>query len=693
HYRINLSQLSVIAVAKVSHFEILCRVHGFETTVRLFRCFYVNSKNKGWMSFSKRPDSDAMCYTKPLDSLKHWNDHFFWVDSFACLVSFPWHTDKNVSRDLFLKSTEFSADDYAVLVAHSAMFRKFSETFLCLIGMSRNYTLDEDTYPTFLRDDETGGLTDPTKVKVREWECVEEEARLLDSTIGRVVPLLPVASAGGHDAEIELVTAVEDIVARNVIVKRPKHLRKKRTAATDTSGSSNPVKKLRGYYRTSSEVVIGGKSSSVMMELLTSSILSAEAGVSAMPTLPFVTLSVSATSNREGDALLDYVTRGNLRTIGPAVRFVISSDSSHHSSMNASRAEDDSVIRSVVPPLVTTEAVITTSVANVPPALVPRVTDKVTHQNIANDSLLDDLHTSREVIDHLAPLVLFVQIHDMDYEELFIEFSIRIARQACLSVEVRMWTEYSLKNVAFKDEKNSLNGKIIELQSLVSAKDLELKDLNVVVSSLRSQSDGLVDQVHALETTCFGPPELVFGYEHLKERIKEFQDAQMKLVDDKVAKLDAGLLEMACHLEEKFFPHLLTTISGQRWNVKWSCGRNRHGKEGRSLTDVAAYNPNAEVYFNSVVQKLREVDFSLLVELKSHKDASVEDIMNLLYMEGSLADAPDQGKHYGRTVRPVPPVAYQPSLLLQWPYPLLLPPPVPSLLLPVDDYEVINADG
>nr|GEV99874.1 transposase (putative), gypsy type [Tanacetum cinerariifolium] len=93
------------------------------------------------MSFIKGPDSDVVCYTKPLDSLKHWNDHFFWVDSFACPASFSWHTGKNVSEDPFPKSTEFSADDYAVLVAHPAPFQKFSEPFLCLIGMSCNYML------------------------------------------------------------------------------------------------------------------------------------------------------------------------------------------------------------------------------------------------------------------------------------------------------------------------------------------------------------------------------------------------------------------------------------------------------------------------------------------------------------------------------------------------------------------------
>ncbi|GKG45943.1 hypothetical protein Tco_0498389, partial [Tanacetum coccineum] len=49
------------------------------------------------------------------------------------------------------------------------------------------------------------------------------------------------------------------------------------------------------------------------------------------------------------------------------------------------------------------------------------------------------------------------------------------------------------RNVALENEKDSLDGKEMELQSSVTAKDLELKDLNVGVSSLRSQNDGLVD--------------------------------------------------------------------------------------------------------------------------------------------------------------------------------------------------------
>ncbi|GJR24697.1 hypothetical protein Tco_0973224 [Tanacetum coccineum] len=725
YYRINLSQLSVISAAKVSHFEILCHVHSIEPTFGLFCCFYVNSKNKGRMSFSKRPDSDAVCYTKPLDSLKHWNDHLFWVDSFACSTSFPWHTDKNVSRDPFPKPTEFNADDYTVFVAHPASFWKFSEPFLCLVGMSRNYTLDEDTYPkmdlsTFIQ------VADPTKVKVGENRLFDEggSADQRDSDAG-----------GGQDAETELVTGVKIIDAEN----------------------------LRVDHISFSGAATGGKSSSVLKELLASSILNVESGVEAVATLPLVTSSVSATLERESGAPTDSITELNLRTIGPSERFVISSDSSHHSSTNAAEALIDSFIRSVAPPPVMTETTITTNIASIPSVLAPETGTKVIslvhasmfhdsestgtvrpdaagsshvprkvlsmgsreinsetlHEvfvpqwNVSNELLLDDHDASREFIDRLALSVLFAQIREMDYHHLFMEFTVGTARQACLNAEARDAEVESLKaqllpketeaaevarlraqvsaaeatekiradeidalkqrNVALESEKNSVDRKVTELQSSVSAKDLELKDLNVVVSSLKSQNDGLVDQVHALETTCSSLRDKVLGYERLKEQIEEFQDAQMSIVNDKVAKLDADLLEMALHLEEKFYPHLLNTISGRRWlltrGVKLAvvkCLNSQeyltalgfaisraikkgmqdglsadidHRKAGRGLEDVVAYNPAVEVDYNSALPRIREVDFPLLAELSAHKDASTVDIMNLLRLESPLADA------------------------------------------------------
>ncbi|GJQ95014.1 hypothetical protein Tco_0006153 [Tanacetum coccineum] len=308
YYHIHISQLSVIGAAKVSHFEVLCRVHGFEPTVGLFRCFYVNSKNKGWISFSKRPGNDVVCYTKPLDSIKNWNDRFFWVDSFACLASFPWSTSKGVPKDHFPKSFEFNAEHYAILVAHPAPFHKYPKPFLCLVGIIRYYTLDVDTYPEFLRDGDEGGClngslsfirtADPMKVRVGERQRADGEPRLLETTVGRVVPLLLVAPARTSG---ELEASVEKLFGEGMVVSRWS-----RVTPLVRTFSSHPPKKLRVDYGDPSGPSVAGKPKSAVQRLIARAVLNAE------------------------------------------VR-----DSSHHSGANIAEAEVDSIVRSSTPIIVT----------------------------------------------------------------------------------------------------------------------------------------------------------------------------------------------------------------------------------------------------------------------------------------------------------------------------------------------------
>ncbi|GJX00188.1 hypothetical protein Tco_0184101 [Tanacetum coccineum] len=257
--------------------------------------------------------------------------------------------------DHFPQSTEFRADDYDFLAAHPAPFRNFTEPFLCLIGMSRNYTLDEDTYLTFLHDDGTVEMdclafihvADPIKVKVGERERAKEEARLLDSTVGRVVPLLPVAPAR---AESELEESVDKLFDESGGVDQGDSAggggqKTADEAATDASGSSHPPKKLRNDHGTSGGAASAGKSPTVLKQLLASSILNVESGVGAailflLPPLPFLPLL-------------------SMRVV------------------------------SVVVPPVMTEAVITTHVASIPSAMAPEPGTKVitpVHASMFHDS-------------------------------------------------------------------------------------------------------------------------------------------------------------------------------------------------------------------------------------------------------------------------------------------------------------------
>ncbi|GJY95874.1 hypothetical protein Tco_0512235 [Tanacetum coccineum] len=89
------------------------------------------------------------------------------------------------------------------LAVNPAPFRKFLEPFLCFVGISRYYELDDNCYPTFLTDDDDEmdlfafiHHADPTKVQIWEREVREGEVPLLELTRGRVVPLAGVNEQG-----------------------------------------------------------------------------------------------------------------------------------------------------------------------------------------------------------------------------------------------------------------------------------------------------------------------------------------------------------------------------------------------------------------------------------------------------------------------------------------------------------------
>ncbi|GKB40694.1 gypsy type transposase [Tanacetum coccineum] len=696
YLRINLSQLSVITASKVSHFEILCCVHDYVPTVRLFRRFYVNSKNKGWMSFSKRSDSAPVCYTKPLDSLKHWNDSFFWVDASIFPLSVPWHTKKTVTRDPSPTANEFSAEASDFLATQQAPFRKFSESFLCLVGISRYYDI-MFILPFLLIPKRVGALylysficfsttasncfllfvytkidlfsfirhADPMKVRIGERQFEEGQVSLLESTRGHVASLsvggdqagssVPAGhgndNVGTHDlnkdgggAEVgdpteesdhvdqdEEVNIVADKGVQAAVADKPKKVRKKRKAASGASGSNLPPKKLREDHDPSGDVSasIAGKSLAALQGLLEQSTLAVKVGVTAAATVPFVTSSVTPTPEREGGGHTDSFSGPNLRIKHPVERFIISSESSHHSSTNAVDDEVTSIVKSSMPPPpVMTAAVATTAIVGVTsaPTYVPK-------WNVINDSALDDPEVCQSMVDQLSPPRLFSQLQGMDYEQSFAEFNVGVASQTCFSAEVRLRHEHNYR------ERNKFERKCNRQADLLKEKDVEISnlkaqlslkeaeaaegcylfdELSIKVSSLESQKDNLADQI-------------------VKTHIKEVQDAQVKVLSDRVARLDAELMGMALHLDKEFYPRFLTTIAGQRWIIS----RGLRLTAGRGLTEVVAYDPSVEGKYVFAVLALRNLEFTLISQLESQKDASIADIISLLHLEGPSVKTPE----------------------------------------------------
>ncbi|GKC02190.1 hypothetical protein Tco_0993800 [Tanacetum coccineum] len=131
---------------------------------------------------------------------------------------------------------------------------------------------------------------------------------------------------------------------------------------------------------------------------------------------------------------------------------------------------------------------------------------------------------------------------------------------------------------------------------------------------------------------------------------------------------------MVAHRNKEFYPRFLTAISGRWWilthglklvilkclqspeychalGLAIGCAVNKgiqdglragvdHGKAGRDLSVIEAYDPSTEAKYVEAVNALGTVDFSLLSELKSKKDASIVDLMDSLCLEGPLAEIP-----------------------------------------------------
>ncbi|GJU83560.1 hypothetical protein Tco_1285925 [Tanacetum coccineum] len=162
------------------------------------------------------------------------------------------------------------------------------------------------------------------------------------------------SAKGGQDANIQLSVEVADTAVEDVALVQPRRQGKRKSVIVDAGGASHPPKKLKEVHGTPSRTSVGGKSRPLLQRLLAGAVLNVEARVEAIPTLSFVTTSVSTTPEREGEDHTDSVARPNLRTIRAPQRFVISSDSSHHSGANVAEAKVDSLVKSSVLVMTTT---------------------------------------------------------------------------------------------------------------------------------------------------------------------------------------------------------------------------------------------------------------------------------------------------------------------------------------------------
>ncbi|GJW57920.1 hypothetical protein Tco_0104651 [Tanacetum coccineum] len=343
------------------------------------------------------------------------------------------------------------------------------------------------------------------------------------------------ASVGSHGNVDPIVLVADDVVAETES-SRINRSKKKRVIreSEDTLAASHPPKKLRADYEKTSGSETGGKSPSVINRLLRDSQLMVEQGVAALPTLPFITSFVTVSHLEEGGDHTDSTTCPVLHTIGPSERFVVLSDSSHHSSAKFADAEVDSLIRSVAP-VMTVATNVTTSVSAVATTTVTS-TDVGKDKNVPTPSIfagssssektdrtlslftgrsgsdfvvgdiraegaadtglqeiyvpgwsvtrgfeLNDGRSCADMIDHFTPPTFFKAVRGMEHEQLFAEFNVSAVRNLSLSSEVKDKEIESLKAI-----ESSLWGEVASAKEHSSLLEQERNALNLKATSLES---------------------------------------------------------------------------------------------------------------------------------------------------------------------------------------------------------------
>ncbi|GKE13329.1 hypothetical protein Tco_1416880, partial [Tanacetum coccineum] len=218
--------------------------------------------------------------------------------------------------------------------------------------------------------------------------------------------------------------------------------------------------------------------------------------------------------------------------------------------------------------------------------------------NITNDSLLDDGFSCRTLVDRVAPPAFFAALRSMDCDQLYTEFNVGAARQICLGSEVRSRAEHELELkeklnakyaahaaevIHLRDQVSSLSGEKSTLTAEVSALKVTITQKDNDISLLDSRATHLASSLDDANVACVAAGTKITslaserdrltsevsspraGFQDLKEKMEVQQEEQAQELYNRVAELEAHVIDVFGRLEEEFYPTYLILLAGRRW--------------------------------------------------------------------------------------------------------------------------------
>ncbi|GKD71826.1 hypothetical protein Tco_1325916 [Tanacetum coccineum] len=284
---------------------------------------------------------------------------------------------------------------------------------------------------------------------------------------------------------------------------------------------------------------------------------------------------------------------------------------------------------------------------------------------VPNNYRLDTPNACQDMVDHIVPPGYFSELHHLPNTDFLSQYNINLARQVAMGSQLRLRFEQEVRLL------KKSTARIARRDQRIQAKEEEIKKLDQEIKSLRTMKakvHGLHNQTKNLETLLeaeFSDLQVsnnqlsqqvsnfqaqVTGEEKIKAAFEEFK----KYEDDRVEQRSiAGcrwvighglrLAVMKCaespELRQAFADVVSAgLVTGMSKGLKHGI---EHGKAGRDLADVEAYDPEADSKYVKALQDLKDLKYPLVDQLEILKDAPIELIMASLHLESdSEEDAP-----------------------------------------------------
>nr|GEW17685.1 hypothetical protein [Tanacetum cinerariifolium] len=484
-------------------------------------------------------DKYPQCYNKPLDSLKNWNNRFFWVDERVFPTVVDWGT--NAPKDGMPTVSTYSIEAVRALDTHRTPIQKQPEMLLCLVGISRRYYLGDEVYPTFLHDDDRGRYgsihlihaPNPTKVKTGSRPRAPHEVPLLTLTATRVIemddpaaatdsssvpstieksPLDFADEAGISDQgtvapemlpfeDVPAIDAPGAGQAEEVVATDRPAATESRKRGRDGTDRNAPPKSLRRDHADSRPTGSshGGKSLAAIQLGLASTVFvpeNAPAGVSDPNPLSFA----DPPSRHPAD--IPQSSQGTAAAGDP-------------DSKNASSPVEVRSPKSIYRP----------------------------EWGVANGSLLDTPKACQDLVDHVAPPGYFSELRHMHNDEFLRQYNVNLARQVAMGSQLRLRLEQEAKLL-----RKSV-AQVARRDKRIQARELEIKNLEALLETE-------ADMKKAAEDRSAG---LIQKLEDMRARFSDLQQC---------AELDARLDALSIDFDKELYPHMLTAIAGRRWVIE-----------------------------------------------------------------------------------------------------------------------------